>query len=128
MTTGWVPGWMRGSGGEVRTLPAGQWWDAIRVPVALGSVALKNLGSETGAVIEDGFGGILYWLVVPGSAACWRLPRVQVLGRGSHVAVPPLHRVGGPGLYWRVLPAHGRDTTVAPRLHAALLRSTRPAP
>ncbi|MEV8593378.1 hypothetical protein ACIHFC_14075 [Streptomyces sp. NPDC052013] len=128
MTHTWVPWWMRGSVDEVRTLPAGQWWDAVRVPLAVGTEALRNLGSETGAVIEDGFGGILYWLVVPGSAADWRLPRVRVLGRGSHVAVPPPHRVDGPGLHWRVPPAHGRDTTVAPRLHTALLDAMSPTP
>lgn len=74
---------------EVRTVPAGRWWTAVRVPVALGALALESLGDETGAVIKDGYGGIMYWLVPPGDASEWRLPDVQVLGRGSHVAVPP---------------------------------------
>jgi hypothetical protein len=68
---------------EVRTVAAGGWWDAVRVPLGLGTDALRNLGDETGAVIRDGFGGRLYWLIPPGSAADWELPHVRVLGRGA---------------------------------------------
>ncbi|MEU0059424.1 hypothetical protein [Streptomyces sp. NPDC006334] len=78
---------------EVRIVAAGGWWDAVRVPLDLGADALRHLGDETGAVIADGFSGRLYWLIPPGSAAGWELPRVRVLGRGRHVAIPPLHRV-----------------------------------
>ncbi|MFE9093475.1 hypothetical protein [Streptomyces sp. NPDC007264] len=111
---------MRPYSAEVRTLPAGRWWDAVRVPLALGARTLQHLGDETGAVIKDGFGGILYWLVVPNAADGWRLPEVQVLGSGCHVAVPPLHRTTGPGLYWRVPPSRERECTSAHRLHSAL--------
>jgi hypothetical protein len=108
---------------EVQTLAAGDWWDAVRVPLGLGVHALRHLEDETGAVIRDGYGGILYWLIRPGSAAHWQLPQVTVLGPGCHVAIPPLHRTTGPGLYWQVPPARGRERTVASRLYAALRAS-----
>ncbi|MEW2402988.1 hypothetical protein [Streptomyces sp. NPDC046862] len=115
---------------EVRTVAAGCWWDAVRVPAAPGVRALALLGERTGAVIRDGYGGILYWLVPPGEANDWHLPEVQVLGRGSHVAVPPSLRTKGPGLYWQVPPAYGRECTDTARLHAALSTalSVQPAP
>jgi hypothetical protein len=120
MTVRAVPGRLPGRGAEVRTLAAGDWFDAVRVPLDLGLSALRLLGDDSGAVVRDGFGAILYWLVTPGSAAAWRLERVAVLGRGHHVAFPPLHRTTGPGLYWQVAPARGHEWTSAPRLHAAL--------
>jgi hypothetical protein len=115
MTVSRAPRWMCYYSPEVRTVPAGRWWNAVRVPVALGA-----LGDETGAVIEDGYGGIMYWLVLPGDASAWRLPDVQVLGRGSHVAVPPLRRTSGPGLYWRVPLSNDSYWTDTERLRAAL--------
>ncbi|MFK4145178.1 hypothetical protein [Streptomyces sp. NPDC004065] len=111
---------MPAHGVEVRTLAAGDWWDAVRVPLGPGLRALRHLGDATGAVIRDGYGGILYWLVPRGDAAGWRLPRVTVLGPGSYVAVPPPHRTAGPGLYWQVPATRGRELTAAPVLHAAL--------
>jgi hypothetical protein len=111
---------MRPYSTEVRTLPAGRWWDAVRVPLAVGARALQTLGDESGAVIKDSFGGMLYWLVLPNAADGWSLPQIHVLGPGSHVAIPPLHRTSGPGLHWRVPLAQDRDWTMAPRLHAAL--------
>jgi hypothetical protein len=123
MTVRGVPRWMPTRHAEVQTLAAGDWWDAVRVPLGLGVHALRHLEDETGAVIRDGYGGILYWLIPPGSAAHRQLPQVTVLGPGCHVAVPPLHRTTGPGLYWQVPPARGRETTAAPRLCVALRAS-----
>ncbi|MEU6534443.1 hypothetical protein [Streptomyces sp. NPDC047000] len=120
MTVRAVPGRLPGRGAEVRTVAAGDWFDAVRVPLDLGLATLHLLGDESGAVIRDGFGSILYWLIAPGAAAGWGLERVSVLGRGHHVAVPPLHRTTGPGLYWQVPPTRGLECTSAPRLHAAL--------
>ena len=122
MTGDSAPRWMRPYSDEVRTLPAGRWWDAVRVPLAPGLRTLESLGDDTGAVIRDGFGDVLYWLVLPNSAADWSLPQVQVLGPGCHVAVPPLHRTSGPGLVWQVaLRSAGREWTRPERLHAALV-------
>ncbi|GAA3786137.1 hypothetical protein GCM10023083_22690 [Streptomyces phyllanthi] len=105
---------------EVCILPAGTWWDAVRVPLALGVRALGMLGDGTGAVIRDGYGSILYWLVPPGEADGWHVPEVQILGPGSHVAVPPPRRTAGPGLYWQVPLSYDRECTSPARLHAAL--------
>lgn len=120
MTVSRAPRWMCSYSPEVRTVPAGRWWNAVRVPADLGALALKSLGDESGAVIKDGYGGIMYWLVPPGDAAAWRLPDVQVLGRGSHVVVPPLRRTAGPGLYWRVPLTHDTYWTNTARLHSVL--------
>ncbi|WP_240529759.1 hypothetical protein [Streptomyces mangrovisoli] len=108
---------------EARALAAGHWWDGIRVPLELGLRTLGLLGESTGAVVRDGYGAILYWLVAPGTAADWNLPEVAVLGRGCHVVFPPPLRVNGPGLYWQVPLARNRDRTSAPLLHAALTAS-----
>ncbi|WP_260463564.1 hypothetical protein [Streptomyces sp. TRM72054] len=117
---------------EVRIVAAGGWWDAVRVPLGLGIDALRHLGDETGAVIRDGFGERLYWLIPPGSAADWDLPRLRVLGRGCHVVIPPIHHVTCLGLCWQVPPSRGHEWTNTPRLHSALrtalLREKSPAP
>ncbi|MFR0357255.1 hypothetical protein [Streptomyces sediminimaris] len=123
MTGSWSPRWMRGDRTQAQLTAAGRWWDAVRVPLDLGSHAMRHLGDETGAVITDGYGRILYWLILPGSAADWRLPSVQVLGPGSHVVVPPPHRTTGPGLHWSVPPSRDRECTGAPALHSALRAS-----
>src|SRR5690606_6051324 len=87
-------------GTDVRLLPAGHWWDAVKVPARAGEFALKLLAFDTGGVIEDTFGGHLYWLIAPGSAARWRLPHVTVLTTACYVAVPPAHRTEGLGVRW----------------------------
>lgn len=125
MTVSRAPRWMCSYSSEVRTAPAGRWWNAVRVPVALGTPALKSLGDGSGAVIKDDFSGIMYWLVPPGDAMDWHLTEVQVLGAGSHVAVPPLRRTSGPGLYWRVPLSQDRYWTNAERLRSALADSHR---
>lgn len=124
MTVSRVPRWLCSYSRDVRIVPAGRWWSAVRVPAALGTLVLELLGDRTGAVIEDGYGGIMYWLVPPGDAADRRLPGGQVLGRGSHVAVPPPSRTSGPGLYWRVPLSHDSYRTDTARLRAALTEAT----
>ncbi|WP_202918131.1 hypothetical protein [Streptomyces cavernae] len=123
MTVSSVPRWMRALGPDVRALPAGRWWDAVRVPLDVGTAVLQRLGEQSGAVIADGYGGILYWLVPPRSAGTWELPGAQILGPGCHVAVPPTHRISGPGLYWLVPPTRERNWTSPERLEAALRAS-----
>ncbi|WP_338895474.1 hypothetical protein WBG99_06935 [Streptomyces sp. TG1A-60] len=120
MTVSRAPRWMCAYSPEVRTVLAGRWWNAVRVPVVLGAPALKSLADESGAVIKDGYGGILYWLIPPGAATDWRLTGVQVLGPGSHVAVPPLRRTSGPGLFWRVPLSREHYWTDPERLRTAL--------
>ncbi|MFJ8939337.1 hypothetical protein ACIRL0_27015 [Streptomyces sp. NPDC102365] len=118
-----APKWLRPLGHEVRMLPAGQWWDAVRVPLTTGTRILEHLGPHTGAVIEDGYGGVQYWLVPPGEAADWNLPPARILGPGSHVAVPPRHRTYAPGLHWRIPPTRTRHWTDPAHLHTALRRA-----
>lgn len=130
MTTSRNRHWVQPHTAEVRTLPAGRWWDAVRIPRRLGERVLGQLGEDAGAVIDDGYGDIVYLLVRPGTADHWQLDHARVLGDGCHVAIPPQQRAQGPGLHWRVTPTRDRYWTCAERLYAALLSalSGPPAP
>ncbi|MFC0600017.1 hypothetical protein [Streptomyces palmae] len=101
-------------------MPAGRWWDAVRVPVSFGETAFRFLGGDTGAVIKDPYCARLYWLVRPQSAVGWTIPQVTVLGKGSYIGVPPWHRRKSCGLRWLTAPDRGRHLTEPKRLHAAL--------
>ncbi|UGY92629.1 hypothetical protein [Streptomyces gobiensis] len=96
----------------------------VRVPRWLGALALPRLGEDSGAVIEDGFGRVWYWLIPPGTADGWELRHVVVLGETCHVAVPPQWFTEGPGLRWRVPLAPGRYLTDPELLHKALTAAT----
>ncbi|MCX4582450.1 hypothetical protein [Streptomyces sp. NBC_01481] len=112
----WVP-----PGRVVSMRPAGEWWDAVRVPRAIGLSVLGRLGDDTGAVIEDPGGRLFYWLVPTGHAVAWEFhpaAQVQVLRETAHVAVPGPQRTAGP--QWRVPPTRGRCLTDASQLRAAL--------
>lgn len=104
-------------------LPAGEWWDAVRVPVFLGEGVLTRLGSRSGAVIRDPYGSRLYWLTEPGAAREWtfcEFASVQVLGTASWVTVPPGARRNPPGPHWAVPCTSATFLTPAPHLYAAL--------
>ncbi|WP_236076138.1 hypothetical protein [Streptomyces coffeae] len=104
----------------VQLLPAGRWWDAVRVPVHLGDDALHLLGENTGAVIGDSLGRALWWLIKPGAAVHWDpLPSVKVYGDTAYVEVPSTERTAGPGVHWRVPPT-AEHLTGAAALHFAL--------
>ncbi|MFD5696550.1 hypothetical protein [Streptomyces lasiicapitis] len=111
--------WVPPCGPTIELQPAGRWWDAVRVQGDVAEMALDLLSDRSGAVIEDYFGDISYWLVEPGAADDWDLPGVEVRGDSCHVAVPPPLRTIGPGLHWRVPLAPSRYLT-----DAALLRDT----
>lgn len=101
--------------------PAGQWWDAVRVPRNLGESVLAALGPDCGAVIEDPGGALLYWLVPPGEAAGWQTrpgSGVYVHGAATHLAVPGPQRTAGP--HWRVPPTRTRCLTDPVSLRRAL--------
>jgi hypothetical protein len=121
MTTRAVP-WMPPNGVDVELLPAGQWWDAVRVPAYIGAQVLEQLGWDTGAVIEDQSGAVMYWLVLPGAADRWGLPEpaVAIRGKASYVAVPPVSRTDGPGLRWLAPLTAERYLTDPELLRAAL--------
>ncbi|MER7788140.1 hypothetical protein [Streptomyces sp. NPDC097640] len=114
--------WTPPSGYDVKLVPTGTWWDAVRASATVGEHALKLLGDESGAVIQDRYGP-LYWLVAPGAADGWDVREVQVLGastaEASYVGVPPAHWTSGPGTRWRIPVGPDCYLTEAELLHGA---------
>ncbi|SDL43376.1 hypothetical protein [Streptomyces indicus] len=75
--------------GKLAEVPAGNAWDAVRLPPGTGSAAFQQLrasGSPLGPVLKtpDAF----VFLVPVGAASDWNLPGVSVLGRGETLRVP----------------------------------------
>lgn len=89
-------------GAATTAQPAGQTWDAVRVPRSIGLITLDILGARSGAVIEDE--RALYWLVPLNTATGWDITNIAILGVGTRVSVPPARRMAGPGPFWRVCP------------------------
>lgn len=107
-TSDWLP-----NGRDIEAIRAGVHWDAVRVATPLGDTVLDHLGERTGAVIEDTWGRVLYWLLPAGSAATWSVPGSQALGSACWVTVPgPTADVG---LRWRV-PGVPNGILTGPRL------------
>ncbi|OMI34016.1 hypothetical protein [Streptomyces sparsogenes] len=132
MTTKADP-WIPPSGRSTQLQPAGKSWDAVRVPlsigIGIGKRTLDLLGDATGAVIENPFDKVLYWLIAPGSAADWDmslLPHIAVWGATSYIEVPPADFRKGPGVRWLV-PPHDRHLSAPSALYAALQTATREA-
>ncbi|MER6145934.1 hypothetical protein ABT174_38990 [Streptomyces sparsogenes] len=97
--------------------------------IGIGERTLELLGDATGAVIENPFDSVLYWLIEPGAAADWdmsRLPHIQVWGATAYVEVPPADCRRGPGVRWRV-PPWDRPLTAPSALLVALQTATREA-
>ncbi|MFE4651511.1 hypothetical protein [Streptomyces sp. NPDC056707] len=103
---------------HVEMMAAGHLWDVVRVPKSIGLHALNELTTDSGIVIEDTSGGVLYWFIHHGTAEGWDLREVQVLGEASYVAVPPVTRIVPPGLHWRIVNADPMTNPVL--LYAAL--------
>jgi len=113
-------------------LPAGVWWDAVRVPQWAAAAMLAELGTESGAVIRDGYTGQHTWLTTPGAVDGWAVPeytQVQLLYATTCLEVPPLRRTGPLGVHWHPDRRWGdRQLTDPFTLHVALdnvLRDTR---
>ncbi|MCG3041177.1 GGDEF domain-containing protein [Streptomyces fenghuangensis] len=132
------PSWLP-YGGTHRAVPAGTWWDAVRVPGRTGLLVLDallrhgdrppgpviaDLPGEAGGPGEAPEGGWersrTYFLIPPRAAERWELPGARVLGRGSYVVVPDAASVRPPGLHWIVPPAADRRLTSIRALHEAL--------
>ncbi len=113
---------------DVEALPVGRWWDAVRAASNIGERALKTLGDETGAVIQDMY-GTLYWLVAVGSATSWHTRGVRVLtelaDERTYLGVPPVSWTTGPEAHWRVPLGPNRYLTDAQRLRGALAEADR---
>ncbi|WP_262703801.1 MULTISPECIES: hypothetical protein [Streptomyces] len=113
---------------DVEALPAGKWWDAVRAASTIGERALKALGDETGAVIQDKY-GTLYWLVEIGTATSWHLRQVRILtelaDEITYLGVPPASWTRGPKTHWRVPLSAGHYLTDAWKLWEALAEADR---
>lgn len=103
-------------------VPAGIEWDAIRVPRFAGLQALK--GVKPGSVLVDPMPSepVLYFFVVPGTAAAWRAPQSTALGATTSVVLPPRSWQAPPGPYWLIPPAADQAIRLTARdaLHKAL--------
>ncbi|MFE2375235.1 hypothetical protein [Streptomyces sp. NPDC059398] len=114
--------WSPPQGNTVDLVATGTCWDAVRVSTRFGRAVIDRLGDQCGAVIADGYGQVLYWLIKPGSADAWTLPShmVGVLGSSAYVAVPPVGRTSGSGLHWGVALTPLCYLTDTDLLHTAL--------
>ncbi|GGU65023.1 hypothetical protein GCM10010211_32660 [Streptomyces albospinus] len=101
-------------------LAAGIDWDAVRVPRSVGECCLDLLGGSCAAVVEDPREAALYWFIAAGASAGWDVAQTRPLGMTQYLVVPPLHRVAGPGLHWRIRPLEGRLITDVRALRAAV--------
>ncbi|MEU9792456.1 hypothetical protein AB0E27_17845 [Streptomyces sparsogenes] len=123
--------WMPTSGRSAELQPAGRSWDVVRVPlsIGIGNRTLGLLGDTTGAVIQNPFDEVLYWLIALRSAETWDmtlLPGIQVWGATAYIEVPPIDCRKGPGVRWRV-PPRGQYLTDPGALLAALKTATHEA-
>ncbi|MFE1977468.1 hypothetical protein [Streptomyces hygroscopicus] len=122
------PSWTPPPAVDVEALPVGKWWDAVRAPAAIGERALKTLGDQTGAVIQDYYGA-LYWLIAVGSTTSWHLRGVRVLtelaDERTYLGVPPVSWTTGPKAHWRVPLGPDHYLTDAWRLRGALTEADR---
>ncbi|MFD0444412.1 MULTISPECIES: hypothetical protein [Streptomyces violaceusniger group] len=127
MTTRALP-WTPPPATDVQALPAGKWWDAVRAAPTVGERALKLLGDDNGAVIQDKY-GTLYWLVAVGSATSWHLRQVRVLtelaDECTYLGVPPNSWTTPPGTHWRVPLSVDHYLTDAWKLWGALAEADR---
>ncbi|MBO8197593.1 hypothetical protein [Streptomyces smyrnaeus] len=98
-------------------MPAGVWWDAVRVPYAPGWSVVRRLGEACGGVIGDPYRSWLYWLVPPGSEGFPARDGAVRLSVACWLPVPARERTGPPGPYWAV---PYERLTDAHRLRAAL--------
>ncbi|MEV6791228.1 hypothetical protein AB0M87_04325 [Streptomyces sp. NPDC051320] len=118
-----VAAWRPPQGPGVELVAGGRSWDAVRIPYSFGVSVVERLGEYCGGVIQDGYAHTLYWLIKPGAADNWEpIPgsSVTILGATSYVAVPPVRRTEGPGLWWKVPLLAVRYLTDADLLWAAL--------
>jgi hypothetical protein len=98
---------------------AGVTWDAIRVPMTAGLVAMGILGSRCGAVVEAP-SGCLYFFTPRGTASGWSVETTRAIGAGGVVTIPPARRMAGPGPHWRICPIDGGMLTNPDALKAAI--------
>lgn len=97
--------------GDVVLMPAGQLWDAVRTPLALGLPVLRRLLADEddahllGPVLVDQVRGWLYWFISPGASDDWP-DGVRLLVAGSWLGAPPSAFEMTPDAEWLHLPDH----------------------
>jgi hypothetical protein len=116
MTRTWQPP------SEIETQRAGVYWDAVRIEWPLAEKVLRTLGRRTGAVIEDRWAHVWYWLVPPGTADTWDVPGSLALGVACWVTVPCSTK--SDRIVWRV-PPNTHPVLTGPRLLAEALAGAR---
>ncbi|MFJ9179430.1 hypothetical protein [Streptomyces sp. NPDC102360] len=98
----------------VQAVPAGTWWDAVRVPEHIGTETVRAFRtyapSQLGPVIIDLQMRVpsLYFLVPSGIALDWNVPSSRALTHHSFIVVPSTNITSPPGPHWLINP---RDTT-----------------
>jgi len=113
-----LPVWLPPADVGVRSTRCGEAFDAVRVAQWIGAYALELLAGRSRGVIADCRGGVLYWLIPPGSAGGWDLP-VTVYGSACYVPVPSPAPRGARGVHW-ITPPEGDGLTDPVELHDAL--------
>jgi hypothetical protein len=107
--------WLPITNTRVQAVRCGHVWDAVCVPASCGEVVLRLLGDRSGALIEDLWARLMYWLVRPGTADAWPdWPEVQLLGEACWLTVPGLLCDGS--LHWRIRPDRVEDHLTDPDL------------
>ncbi|MDT3400286.1 hypothetical protein RKE29_27350 [Streptomyces sp. B1866] len=107
-------------------VPAGVWWDAVRVRQPAADQVLHLLRyafpDPVGPVVADPGGAdpCLYFLVPRGAAERWDLPDGRALGQGSYLVLPCLSRARPPGTHWAEPPRPDPPTTDPSALRHAL--------
>ncbi|MFI2619735.1 hypothetical protein [Streptomyces sp. NPDC018584] len=92
---------------DLRFLPLGQDWDAVRVSAETGFLALAWLRAaeeELGPVLYDRLSQRLYFAVPTGSGSLWQALPVRVLGVGSWLVAPDPNCSDGHTGGWCELP------------------------
>ena len=118
--------WVPPTGGGTELVAAGVWWDAVRVRVGLGQLALEHLGTQVGAVLRDPCDQRLYFLTRPQATVGWRFgchaSEVQTLSTATWIAVPPRERTRARGPHWLIPTDDGEGRLLTPplALHAAV--------
>ena len=104
----WLP-----TGHATQTVPAGRWFDAVRVSSFDGIRAITRLQERSGPVLEDQVDGVMTWLVPTGSTATWDLPGVDLLSAGRVLTVPPASQIEGM-FRWLIPPPPEGDCITTP--------------
>ncbi|SEM84451.1 hypothetical protein [Streptacidiphilus jiangxiensis] len=119
----WRPEWVP----QVWTtrLPAGRFWEAVRVAGPEAQQALDLLGADIGPVISNPYAQVSFFLLDQADGPWVPTRTARLLRHGTVVAIPQWHVRSGRDVHWAVPP--GRGTTDPGALREALV-GPRPQP